>query len=246
MVVKKRVARAGIGRSRTDPKEVLARLERLGSRRFAAGMTRFGIVTELRVLGVQSGPLKTLAKALGKDHALAAALWKTRCFEARMLAALVDDPQRVTPAQMEAWAAAFDNWAICDAACFHLFDKSPHAWRMARRWSSSRHEFVKRSSFALIASLALHDKQAEDARFLKFLPLVEKGARDERNFVKKGVSWALRGIGKRSPALHAAGVELATRLARSDEAAPRWVGKDALRDLTRPVVRARWARLRSG
>jgi 3-methyladenine DNA glycosylase AlkD len=114
---------------------------------------------------------------------------------------------------MNAWAAGFENWADCDTACFHLFDQSPFAWEKARQWAGSRHEFVKRGGFALMASLALHDRAAADAKFLAFLPLIETGAQDERNFVGKGVSWALRGIGRRNPALHSAALVVARRLA---------------------------------
>ncbi len=224
-----------------DRDEVLTWLERRGTRRNVDGMARYGIHTE-RAFGVPMGTMQSLAKRLGKDHALATALWDTGWYEARTVAAFVDDPQRVTRRQMNAWAADFDNWAICDTVCFHLFDRTPFAWEKARQWATSPREFVKRGSFALMASLAGHDKTAPDARFLAFLPLIERGAHDERNFVKKGVSWALRRIGRRDPALHKAALELATRLSKSEDAASRWVGKDAIRDLTNPKVRAQLAR----
>jgi len=223
-----------------DVDEVLTWLERHGSRRVAAGMARYGIETEDRVVGVSVGDLKSLAKKLGKDHALAAALWKSDVYEARMLATFVDDPSLVTLRQMNAWAADFDNWAVCDTACFHLFDRTPLAWDKAKAWSSSPREFVKRAGFALMACLAAHDKAAADGRFLAFLPLIAKGARDERNFVRKGVSWALRAIGRRNRKLHAAALELAERLAASEDG--RWVGKDAARELASPKVRAQLAR----
>ncbi|MGH7543715.1 MAG: DNA alkylation repair protein [Gemmatimonadota bacterium] len=224
-----------------DRDEVLTWLERRGTRRNVDGMARYGIHTD-RAFGVPMGTMQSLAKRLGKDHALATALWDTGWYEARTVAAFVDDPQRVTRRQMNAWAADFDNWAICDTVCFHLFDRTPFAWDKARQWSTSPREFVKRASFALMASLAGHDKTASNAQFLALLPLIERGARDERNFVKKGVSWALRRIGRRDLALHKAALEMATRLSKSEEAACRWVGKDAVRDLTNPKVRAQLAR----
>jgi 3-methyladenine DNA glycosylase AlkD len=186
------------------------------------------------VFGVSVSDLRAYAKTLGRDHALALALWKTGWYEARMLAAFVDEPDRVTPAQMDRWARDFDNWAVCDHNCFHLFDKTPHAYTKVTAWARSTDEFVKRAAFALIASLALHDKKADDAKFVKFLPLIERAATDERNFVKKGVSWALRGIGHRNAPMRAAALDLARRLAASDDATARWVGKDAIRDLSRP------------
>ena len=215
------------------PAEVLAWLEQRGTRRTVLDMARYGIVAK-RAFGVPMKTLLALQKRLGKDHALAAGLWASGWYEARLLAALVDDPKLVTRRQMNAWAAGFENWGDCDTVCFKLFDQTPLAWDCAPRWAASPREFVKRGGFVLIACLALHDKGAPDAKFLAFLPLIERGADDERNFVKKGVNWALRSIGRRNRALNAAAVKVATRLAASVEPPGRWVGKDALRALTKP------------
>lgn len=212
--------------------QVVAWLRKRGTRRRVLAQARYGIIAK-RPLGVTMATLLVLKKRLGRDHALSLALWKSGWYEARLLAALVGDPRRVTSRQMDAWARGFENWADCDTACFHLFDRTPHAWAKARQWVRSPREFVKRAGYALMASLALHDKTTPDARFLPFLPIIEKGAGDERNFVKKGVSWALRGIGHRSATLRAAAMKAARRLAKSGDAARRWVGKDALRDLSR-------------
>ena len=224
-----------------DTNEVLRWLERRGTRRSVEGMARYGIEAK-RAFGVPMGTLLSLKKKLGTDHALSLALWESGWYEARLLAALLGDPRRVTRRQMNAWAAGFENWADCDTVCFKLFDGTPFAWEKSRQWAKSPREFVKRGGFVLMACLALHDKTAPDRSFMAFLPLIEKGARDERNFVKKGVSWALRAIGRRNPALNAAALEVSRRLARSEEAACRWVGKDALRELASPKVRAQLAR----
>ncbi|NOT40245.1 MAG: DNA alkylation repair protein [Alphaproteobacteria bacterium] len=195
---------------------------------------RYGIVTADRTLGVPMAQIQKIAKTLGRDHALAAAVWRTRVYEGRMLAIYVAEPERLTATQMEAWARDFDNWGIVDTACFKLFDQSPHAWAMARAWVKREEEFVKRAGFALIACLALHTKSGPDAPFLAALKLIEREAKDERNFVKKGVSWAVRAIGqKKSPALKAAAVAVAARLAASENTGARWAGKDALRALRR-------------
>jgi len=224
-----------------DADDVLAWLAKTGSRRGVDAMARYGIPSD-GAFGVPMGALLAFAKRLGKDHALAAALWKTGRYEARLLAALVDEPARVTGKQMNAWASAFDSWAVTDTVCFHLFARVPAAWEKSRQWARSPREFVKRGGFALMASLVLRDKTAPDARFVALLPLIEKGARDERNFVKKGVNWALRTVGKRSPGVHAAALASARRLAESEEPSCRWVGKDALRELASPKIRARVAR----
>lgn len=183
--------------------------------------------------------MRPLVRRLGRDHALAAALWKTGWFEARVLAAFVEEPAAVTPAQMDRWTRAFDNWAVCDSACIHLFSRSPHAWTRARIWAASDREFTRRAAFALLAGLAVHDKRATDAAFVRMLPLIERHAVDPRNFVKKGVNWALRQIGKRTQGLNRRAVAAARRLAESDSASARWVGKDALRELSGAAVRER-------
>lgn len=219
-----------------DQAAVLAWLERTGSKKTAAGLARYGLPTE-GAFGVSVGVLRDQAKSIGKNHDLALRLWDSGSWEARVLATLIDDPARVTLAQMEMWCRDFDSWGAVDSACFTLFDRSPHAWKKVAPWIKRRGEFQKRAGFVLIASLAAHDKTAPDARFVKFLPMIEKGASDDRNFVKKGVSWALRGIGHRSAALHAAAIRTATKLSKSENATERWVGKDALRDITRPLVR---------
>jgi 3-methyladenine DNA glycosylase AlkD len=203
-------------------------------------MARYAIVAP-RAFGVSVGDLREIGRRLGRDHQLALALWDSGWYEARMLCAFVDEPAHVTPRQMDRWARDFDNWAICDGICFHLFDKAPHAWQKIGAWAPARAEFVRRAAFALLAALALHDRKAADERFLEALPLIERAASDERNFVKKGVSWALRSIGSRSAPLHTAALDLARRLAASKSASARWIGKDTLKDLNRPLVRKRLA-----
>lgn len=209
----------------------LQSFEEMRTQRDFDNMARFGI-TASKAYGVSVANIRKVAKQLGRDHELAAALWETGWYEARMLSAFVDDPAQVTPAQMDRWCRDFDNWGICDTLCFHLFDRTPHAWKKIEQWAGKRAEFVKRASFALLASVALHDKKAADAPFLESLPLIERAATDDRNFVKKGVSWALRSVGRRNAALRKPSVELARRLVASPDAAARWIGKDALKELT--------------
>lgn len=201
-------------------------------------MARYAIPAD-HALGVPVGIIRDLGKRIGLDHELALGLWATGVYEARFLASFVDDPDQVTPSQMDRWCRDFDNWAVCDTVCFQLFDKTPHAWRKLEQWADKRGEFVRRAAFALLASIALHDKRAPDDPFLRSLRLIERAAKDDRNFVKKAVSWALRSVGRRNGVLHAESVALARRLAASDEATPRWIGRDALRDLTRPAIVSR-------
>lgn len=222
-------------------REVLRWLERHGTAKTRDAMgPKYGIHTT-KAFGVAVGTMRQEAKRLGADHDLAEALWPAEWYEARMMAVFLDEPAKVTPAQMQRWAKDFDNWAICDTACFHLFDRTPHAWAKIEAWSTSKQEFVKRAAFALLASVALHDKAAADAPFVASLKWIERAAADDRHFVKKGVNWALRSIGGRNAAMHAKAIVLSERLAVSEDAAPRWIGKDALRQLRKKTPKARTA-----
>ena len=227
--------------AQTRAQGAVAWLKRHGTKATRDGMARYAIPSD-EAFGVTVGTLRSYAKRLGRDHELAGALWTARWYEARMLACFVDDPALVTPAQMDRWCRDFDNWAICDTACFALFDRSPHAWKKVDAWAPRKEEFTRRAAFALLASLSVHDKKAPDAPFLRGLRLIERTAADERNFVKKAVNWALRSIGKRNAALNAASVKVARTLAASSKPAARWVGKDALRELTGASVKRRLAK----
>jgi 3-methyladenine DNA glycosylase AlkD len=220
-------------------RHTLAWLQRQGRKRNRDGMARFGIVSP-KIFGVSMATMEPMAKRLRHDHELAVALWESGWHDARMLATMIDEPSRVTGAQMERWCGGFDTWAVCDTACCKLFDRSPLAWKKVALWSRRRAEYEKRAAFALIAALAVHDQAAPDARFLAMLPLIERASSDERNFVKKGVSWALRAIGHRNPRLHRAATVVARRLAGSRDPTARWIGKDALRDLARHAARKGW------
>jgi 3-methyladenine DNA glycosylase AlkD len=225
-----------------DVRSTLAWLERRGSARNREGMARFGIHSA-KAFGVSMATMRPLVRRLGRNHDLAVGLWESEWLEARILAGFIADPAKVTPALMDRWCRDFDNWAVCDSTCLHLFSRTPHAWRKVPIWSRRQDEFVRRAGFALLAALAVHDKQAPDGPFVRGLALVERTADDKRNFVKKAVNWALRQIGKRNQALNVKAVALSRRLAASAQTAPRWIGTDALRELTSPAVSRRLAGL---
>ena len=210
--------------------EALRWLQRRGRRRTIEGMARYGIPSD-GAYGVTFGELRGYAKEIGRDHALAAALWSSGRYEARLLAALVDDPAQVTPRQMDTWANEFSNWGDCDTVCFHLFDRTAHAWSKVRAWSRAEALYRKRAAFALLWGLTVHDKAAPDRSFLACLPIVERGALDERDHVKKAVDMSLRAVGKRNAVLRRAAVTLARRLASSSEGSQAWIGRSALREL---------------
>jgi len=195
-----------------------------------AGMARYAIPQD-NALGVSMADMKKLAKEMGRDHALATALWDSGIYEARTVACLVEEPALVTGAQMERWCKAFDSWAIVDTACFNLFDRVAPRWDKLQPWAAKQGEFQKRAGFALLWALALHDRQADDAQFRAGLDLIDAHAGDGRNFVKKAVAMALGAVGRRNAGLAKASLALATRLAASDDPARRWIGKDARKAL---------------
>lgn len=211
--------------------EILNRLENLGSPENVAGMARFGIVTN-NAYGVPAPEVKKIAREIGRDHGLALELWKTEVLEARGVACLIDDPEEVTESQMESWVTDLDNWATCDTVTGYLFDKTRYAYQKAFEWAEREQEFVRRAGFAMMAWLAVHDKTTEDAKFEAFLPVIARCSNDDRNFVKKAVNWALRQIGKRNLSLNHRAVKISSELANSDQRTARWIGKDALRELT--------------
>ena len=221
-----------------DCEQIIQELKSRADPANVAGMARFGINTAA-ALGVSMPALRQLGKLIGPDHDLAARLWDSGIHEARILAALVGEPRRVTRRQMDVWVRELDSWDICDQLCNILLRRTPHAWAKAVQWSGRKAEFVKRAGFTLMACLAVHDKAAGDERFLALLPLIVREADDERNFVKKAVNWALRQIGKRNVALNRAAIRTAERIRRLDSTSARWIASDALRELTAEKTQAR-------
>ncbi|MCW5732907.1 MAG: DNA alkylation repair protein [Enhydrobacter sp.] len=220
--------------------EILAELKQHGSEVNRAGMARFGIATE-RAFGVKHPLLKQIARRHRKDHALALELWDSGYHEARLLATLVADPAQVSQAQLEAWLADINSWDLCDGFTGNLADKTPFAYDKAIEWARRAAEFERRAGFALMAWLAVHDKQALDEKFAPFFDLIQQQATDERNYVKKAVNWALRQLGKRNRVLNAQAIAVAQRIAQQDSKSARWIAADALRELQSEAVAVRLA-----
>ena len=218
--------------------DILGRLRSLANAENVAGMARYGINPQ-HTLGISVPVLRKMAREIGRDHALAQELWSSGVHEARILAGMIDDPRLVTEAQMDAWAADFDSWDVCDQCCANLFDKTEPAYRKAVEWAARDEEFVKRAGFALMAALAWHDKRAPDEAFLAFLPVIQRESVDGRNFVRKAVNWALRTIGKRNAALNIRAIQTAKEIRAAGSKPARWVAADALRELTSEKVQER-------
>jgi 3-methyladenine DNA glycosylase AlkD len=222
--------------------DILKKLKARGRRKNIEGMARFGITTERR-LGVSVPEMRRIAREAGTDHPLAIRLWNSGIAEARIVASMIADPAKMTAAEMDRWVSEFDSWDVCDQVCMNLFERTPFARRKIRQWARREEEYVRRAAYALLACLAWHDKDAPDKVFTGFLPVIKRGATDERNFVKKAVNWALRNIGKRNPRLNKAAVGTAHEISRMDSKSARWIGKDAIRELTSAAVQRRLRRL---
>ena len=218
----------------------MGELRRRASPKAVAGMARFGIQTG-KALGVSIPQLRDVAKHVGTNHELAQKLWKTGIHEARILASMIDDPEKVSEDQMERWGTDFDSWDVVDGCCANLFDKTEFAVRKAYEWSKRKEEFIKRAGFVLMAEMAVHDKKASNRTFLDFLPVIVREASDQRNFVKKAVNWALRQIGKRNSALNAAAIKTCVDISDSTSRSAKWIAADALRELTSAPVRKKLA-----
>ncbi len=193
-------------------------------------MARFGI-TATNTLGIPMPTLRKIAKEIGKDHNLAQQLWDSGIHEAKILASFIDDPKLVTAKQMDQWVADFDSWDVCDQVCGSLFDKTPFIHKKIFQWAKDKREFVRRTAFASIAWLAVHDKKTKDSYYANFFPIIKRYATDERNFVKKAVNWALRQIGKRNKKLNKLALILAHEILKIDSKTAQWVAKDAIREL---------------
>jgi len=219
-------------------KILIKKLRSLSNPEAVAGMAKFGINPK-NTFGVSIPVLRKMAKQIGRNHLLAQRLWNSRIHEARILAGMIDLPEKVTEKQMERWVREFDSWDVCDQVCSNLFDRTKFAHRKAMDWSKRGEAFVKRAGFVLMAALAVHDKEAGDKEFLKFLPIIKREARDERNFVKKAVNWALRQIGKRNLNLNQMSIETAKEIQGIDSKAAKWIASDVIRELTSEAVQKR-------
>lgn len=229
--------------------KIVAHLHGLGDPANVEGMARFGINPHTAV-GVTIPVLRDLARELkpvgnadpAYVHALAGALWETDVHEAQLLATFIDRPEQVTPAQADAWVADLDSWDTCDQL-MGLMLQVPFAYDKVTEWIARDEEFVRRAGFVLLSRLAVHDKKAPDERFVDLLGLTLVHCTDERTYVKKGVNWAIRQIGKRSRPCHKAAVQTAEKILAShpDSRSARWIARDALRELHGPAIRERLA-----
>jgi len=219
---------------------ILKKLKSLSNEKNKEGMARFGINTQ-KAFGISVAELRKLAAQIGKKHNLALKLWDTGYHEARILASMIDEPGLVSEKQMEAWVKDFNSWDLCDQCCMNLFSHSKLAYKKAIEWSSKDKEFVKRAGFALMASMASKSKKAKDFAFIRLLPIIKRESRDERNYVRKAVNWALRQIGKRNVNLNRKALKTAEEILQLDSTSAKWIATDAIRELESEDVLKRLA-----
>jgi len=219
--------------------EILNDLKTMANTKVVANMAKFGI-NSYNALGISIPQLRKIAKKIGKDHLLAQALWDSGIHEARILASFIDDPQLVTEQQMEEWVKQFDSWDVCDQVCGNLFDKTNYAYSKAHEWSKNEREFIKRAGFVLMADLAIHDKDANDDDFIRFLEVIKENSTDERNFVKKAVNWALRQIGKRNIVLNKKAIDTAKEIQKIESKSAKWIAQNAIKELTSNTIEERF------
>jgi len=222
-----------------DYKEIIKKLESLRNQKNVEGMARFGIRPKSKVFGIPIPEVRKIAKSIGKNHDLSLKLFDSGIHEARILAGLVADSEKLTEQQIEKWVKTFDSWDVVDQTCMNLFDKSKIAVKKIPEFVKREAEFEKRVAFALMAALASHDKKMTDKDFIKFFPLIKKAAADERNFVRKAVNWALRGIGKRNKKLNLQAIKQAKEIQKLESKSAKWIAKDAIRELTNNKVKSR-------
>lgn len=218
--------------------DLIKKLKSQANPKNVEGMARFGISSK-NTLGISIYVLRPLAKEIGKNHQLALELWDSGIHEGRILAAYIDEPEKVTEKQMEKWIKDFDSWDVCDQVCSNLFDQTIFAWQKAVELTERKEEFVKRTGFTLMACLAVHDKKAQDKDFIKLLPIIKREATDERNFVRKAVNWALRQIGKRNKILNKEAIKTAKEILKIENKTAKWIASDAIRELESEQVQKR-------
>ena len=220
---------------------VLAELKQLADPKVRSKMAYFGVNVP-KAHGISAPVLHAFAKRVGRNQSLAEQLWSSGIHEAKILAALIGEPQKISSAQMDRWCRGFDSWDVVDSVCCYLYADAAPAWKKVFAWSSRRAEFEKRAAFSLTAYLSYKDHGAPNARFAKFLAVIEREAWDERNLVKKAVNWALRNIGKRNLPLNRLAIRSAQRIRAQGSRSARWIAADALRELKSEAVQTRLRR----
>ena len=218
-----------------DFNQIIHEFEELSDVNFAENMKKFGI-TYVKSYGLRLPQIRKVAKECGKDHELALKLWNHGYHETYLLATLVEEPEKVTSKQLDEWVHTFYSWDLVDQACINLLRFIPEAIDNIFIWCNADEEFVKRTAYSLIAVLAVHEKESD---FEKYFEIIREGSRDNRNFVKKSVNWAIRQIGKINPENNRKALELSYEILEFDDKSSKWVARGAIKELESEKVQAK-------
>ena len=216
--------------------QIIQEFERLSDVDFAENMKKFGI-RYVRSYGLRLPQIRKVARQCGKNHDFALKLWNHGYHETYLLATLVEESEKVDSEQLDDWVSTFYSWDLVDQACINLLRFIPEARENIFVWCKSDEEFVKRTAFSLIAVLAVHEKESD---FEMYFDILKEGSKDNRNFVKKSVNWAIRQIGKIDLENNRKALDLAYEILEMDYKASKWVARGAIRELESEKVRSKF------
>lgn len=216
--------------------QIIKEFERLSDVDFAENMKKFGI-RYVKSYGLRLPQIRKVAKQCGKNHDLALKLWNHGYHETYLMATLVEESEKVSSKQLNDWVNMFYSWDLVDQACINLLRFIPEARENIFIWCDSDEEFVKRTAFSLIAVLAVHEKESD---FEIYFDVIKEASKDNRNFVKKSVNWAIRQIGKIDLENNRKALNLAYEILEIDNKASKWVARGAIRELESEKVRSKF------
>lgn len=214
--------------------EIIAALKEKSSEKYKANVIKLGIPKDCS-LGVSTGDVRNLAKGIKKSNELAYELWNTGYHEARLLAVLVFDKKMMDLAAAAKLMEDVISWDLCDHLCKNLLIKMKGYEMLIEDWCTSDKTYVKRAAFTLMASAAVHEKLLSNDRVDNYFNLIRIFSDDEREHVKKAVSWALRELGKIDFEHRGRAMALAVDLKDHGSKTQVWIAKDALKELEKLV-----------
>lgn len=194
-----------------EVQRILYDLKDLSDEKTVAIWGRLGMPTK-NYYGVSLSRLRQYAKDIGCNHKLALSLWKTNVHDARLLAAMIEDPKEVTENQIETWLRQADFWDITDKIATEVLSKTEFSFSKIKPWMRERNEYFRRTSWVLIDSYARRPEKIENSEFEDYLNQISKTINRETDWVKEAMLYALISIGKRNSQLHQKAINTATRL----------------------------------
>ncbi len=167
------------------------------------------------VLGVTWGDIGTLRKEIKKDHDLALSLWASGHFEARALASMIVDPERVKVADLEAWLGDVGDAGL-SGILSEIAYQTPGAHGVARKWRRVRDEWKSTCGWNITGHLASHDESADDDELAEAVAVIEKKIHSSPNRTREAMNNALISIGRRNARLKKVALAAAKRIGPVD------------------------------